>query len=188
MKKLVLPGVTRLVRLDETDSTQTVARRLAGEGAPDGTLVWALRQTAGKGRMGRRWRSAPGGLYLSWLIRPSFPPARLGEFSLACGAAAAAALRDLGGVEPAVKPPNDVLARSADGKFRKVCGILCEASGDSSRLHWLVVGVGVNVDNDPPLKRATSLRALTGRTTGLEPVLRALMRRLARARRAGRFG
>ncbi len=187
MSELEFPGVRRLVRLDETDSTQSVARRLADEDAPDGTLVWALRQTAGKGRMGRRWRSAPGGLYVSWLIRPSFAPRRLGEFSLACGAAAAAALRDLGGVEPAVKPPNDVLARGADGKFRKVCGILCEASGDSTRLHWLVVGVGVNVDNEPPLKRATSLKALTGRTAGLEPVLRALMRRLARARRAGGF-
>lgn len=175
------------MRLEETDSTQTVARRLAEEGALDGTLVWALRQSKGKGRMGRRWRSAPGGLYVSWLIRPKFAPERLAEFSLACGAAAAAALRDLGVPQPAVKPPNDVLARGADGRFRKVCGILCEASGDSSRLHWLVVGVGINVDNDPPLKRATSLKALLGRRTGLEPVLRALMRRLARARRAGGF-
>ena len=177
----------RLVRLEETDSTQTVARRLAAEGAPDGTLVWALSQSAGKGRLGRRWRSAPGGLYVSWLIRPGFAPGRLAEFSLACGAAAAAAVRALGVAEPAVKPPNDVLARGADGKFRKVCGILCEASGDSTSLHWLVVGVGVNVDNDPPLKRATSLKALTGRRTGLEAALRALMKRLARARRDGGF-
>ena len=182
-----LAGVSRLVRLDETDSTQAVARRLAGEGAPDGTLVWARSQNAGKGRLGRRWRSAPGGLYVTWLIRPRFAPRRLAEFSLACGAAAAAALRELGVERPAVKPPNDVLARGADGKFRKICGILCEASGDPERLHWLAVGVGVNVDNDPPLKRATSLRALTGRRAGLEPVLRALMRRLSRARRAGGF-
>ena len=182
-----LAGVRRLVRLEKTDSTQTVARRLADEDAPDGTLVWALAQSAGKGRMGRRWRSNPGGLYVSWLIRPKFAPERLAEFSLACGGAAAAALRELGVPRPAVKPPNDVLAAGADGKFRKVCGILCEASGDSARLHWLVVGVGVNVDNDPPLKRATSLKALTGRRTGLEPVLSALMRRLARARREGGF-
>jgi BirA family biotin operon repressor/biotin-[acetyl-CoA-carboxylase] ligase len=182
-----LSGVRRLVKLAKSDSTQIVARGLADEGAPDGTLVWALSQSAGKGRMGRRWRSAPGGLYVSWLIRPKFPPARLADFSLACGAAAAAALRGVARVETAVKPPNDVLARGADGKFRKLCGILCEASGDSARLHWLVVGVGVNVDNDPPLKRATSLKALTGRRTGLEPVLRALMRRLSRARRLGGF-
>ncbi|NNN06297.1 MAG: biotin--[acetyl-CoA-carboxylase] ligase [Elusimicrobia bacterium] len=178
-----LPGVRRLVRLSTTSSTQSVARGLADEGAPDGTLVWALRQSMGRGRMGRRWRSAPGGLYVSWLIRPRFAPEKLADFSLACGAAAAAALREFG-VETAVKPPNDVLARGADGRWRKLCGILCEASGDSKDLHWLVVGIGVNVDNDPPLKRATSLKALTGRKTGLEPVLRALLRRLARARRA----
>ena len=183
MATVRLSGVKRLVRLQETDSTQTVARRLAEEGAVDGTVVWALRQRAGKGRMGRRWRSAPGGLYISWLIRPTFPPAALADFSLACGAAAAAALRDVAGVETAVKPPNDVLARGADGKFRKLCGILCEASGDSTGLHWLVVGVGVNVNNAPPLKRATSLKALSGRRIGLEPVLRALMRRLSRVRR-----
>jgi len=187
VKTLRLPGVRRLVRFAETDSTQVVARRLADEGAPDGTLVWALRQSAGRGRMGRRWRSTPGGLYMTWLIRPRFAPERLADFSLACGAAAAAALRGLGGAEFAVKPPNDVLALSADGKWRKICGILCEASGDSSRLHWLVVGVGVNVDNVPTLKRATSLKVLTGRRTGLEPVLRALMSRLSRARRTGGF-
>ena len=177
----------RLVRLKSVASTQSAARRLAEQGAPDGTLVWSLTQTAGRGRMGRRWRSGPGGLYVSWLLRPKFPPARLAEFSLACGAAAAAALSDAAKIETTVKPPNDVLALCADGKRRKICGILCEASGGSSSLEWLVVGIGVNVDNAPPLKRATSLRALTGRRVGLEPVLRALMRRLASVRRSGDF-
>ena len=187
MPRLRLAGVRRLVRLNETDSTQSVARHLADEGAPDGTLIWALAQTAGKGRLGRRWHSAPGGLYVTWLIRPKFPPERLAEFSLACGAAAAAALRDIADVETAVKPPNDVLARNSDRTFRKICGILCEAAGDSSRLHWLAVGVGINVNNNPVLRRATSLKALTRRRMNLAHVLRALMRRLSHARRAGDF-
>jgi len=182
-----LAGVRRLVRLTSVASTQSAARKLAEQGAPDGTLVWSLTQTAGRGRMGRRWRSGPGGLYVSWLLRPKFPPARLADFSLACGAAAAAALRDATNIETAVKPPNDVLALCTDGRYRKICGILCEASGGSSSLDWLVVGIGMNVDNAPPLKRSTSLRALTGRRVGLEPVLRALMRRLASVRRAGDF-
>jgi BirA family biotin operon repressor/biotin-[acetyl-CoA-carboxylase] ligase len=181
-----LPGVTRLVRLPSVDSTQAVARRLAEEGAPDGTLVWALSQTAGRGRMGRRWRSSPGGLYASWLLRPKFAPDRLGELSLACGEALAEAMREFG-VSAAVKPPNDVLALCQDGKARKLCGVLCEAAGDSKRLHWLVIGFGVNVDNEPPLKRAVSLRALAGRPVGVEPVLRAVMSRLSRARRSGNF-
>ena len=181
-----LPGVTRLVRLRTVDSTQAVARRLAEEGAPDGTLVWALAQTAGKGRLDRRWRSAPGGLYASWLLRPKFAPERLAELSLACGEALAEAMREFG-VAAAVKPPNDVLALCPDGKARKLCGVLCEAAGDSASLHWLVIGFGVNVDNAPPLARAISLSALTGRPVGVEAVLKAVMARLSRVRRAGNF-
>lgn len=181
-----LAGVKRLVRLARVDSTQAVARRLASEGAPDGTLVWALSQTEGKGRMGRRWRSAPGGLYASWLLRPKFAPGRLGELSLACGEALASALRDFGAAT-SVKPPNDVLALCPDGKARKLCGILCEAAGDSKGLHWLIIGFGVNVNNPPPLKRSTSLRLLVGRRVDVPSVLRAALTRLSRARRAGNF-
>lgn len=181
-----LPGVSRLVRLDRVDSTQAVARRLAEEGAPDGTLVWALSQTGGRGRMGRKWRSAPGGLYASWLLRPEFPPERLAELSLAFGEALAGALREFGAAT-AVKAPNDVMALCADGKARKLCGILCEASGGAESLDWLIVGFGVNVDNEPPLKRATSLRALTGRRVAVSSVLRAALAGLSRARRAGNF-
>lgn len=179
-----LPGVSRLVKLKTTASTQTIARRLAEEGAPDGTLVWALRQTAGRGRLGRRWCSEPGGLYVSWLLRPRFPPARLADFALACGAAAAAALGETAGIKTTVKPPNDVLAFCPDGRRRKLCGILCEAAGASDSLDWLAVGIGVNVDNAPPLERSTSLRALTGRRWALSAVLGALMKRMAVLRQA----
>ncbi len=181
-----LPGVRRLVRLASVDSTQSVARRLAEEGAPDGTLVWALKQTSGRGRLRRRWRSAPGGLYASWLLRPKFAPARLGELSLACGEALAEALRDFGAAVT-VKPPNDVLALCPDGKARKLCGILCEAAGDEQRLHWLAIGFGVNVNNSPALKRSTSLRLLLRRRVDVPSVLRAALTRLSRARRLGNF-
>lgn len=176
----------KLVRRGRIDSTQAEARRLAEAGAPDGTVVWARAQSAGKGRMGRRWRSAPGGLYASWLLRPKFPPARLAELSLACGEALAAALRGFG-VATAVKPPNDVLALCADGKARKLCGILCEASGDAKKLDWLIIGFGVNVNNKPPLKRAVSLHAVTGKRIPIERVLRVCLASLSSARRVGSF-
>ena len=176
----------KLVRLGAIDSTQAEARRRAEAGAPDGTVVWARSQTAGKGRMGRRWRSESGGLYASWLLRPQFPPERLAELSLACGEALAAALRGFG-LATSVKPPNDVLALCADGKARKICGILCEASGGAEKLDWLIVGFGVNVNNAPPLKRATSQRALVGKPVAVEAVLKAALTRLSRARRAGSF-
>jgi BirA family transcriptional regulator, biotin operon repressor / biotin---[acetyl-CoA-carboxylase] ligase len=174
-----LAGVRRLVRLPSADSTQDAARRLAEAGAPDGTLVWALKQSKGRGRLGRPLRSAEGGLYATWLLRPAFAPERLADLSLACGAALADALARFG-ADTAVKPPNDVMALGEDGRWRKLCGVLCEASGDASSLHWLLIGFGVNVDNDPPLSRATSLKALRGKPTGLEPVLRACMLELSR--------
>lgn len=169
----------RLVRLPAADSTQSAARRLAEAGAPDGTLVWALRQTAGRGRLGRTWASAPGGLYATWLLRPAFSPERLADLSLACGAALAEALARFG-ARTAVKPPNDVMAQDADGRWKKLCGVLCEASGDSASLHWLLIGFGVNVNNAPTLRRATSLKTLRGRETSLEAVLRAAMLALTR--------
>lgn len=181
-----LPGVRRLVRFASVDSTQTAARRLAEEGAPDGTLVWALSQTAGKGRLGRRWRSASGGLYASWILRPKFPPERLAELSLACGEALAAALREFGAAT-SVKPPNDVYALCADGKGRKIAGILCEATGSGQRLDWLIIGFGVNVNNLPPLRRSTSLKAVAKKRLEVSTVLRAAMSHLANVRRTGNF-
>ena len=173
----------RLVRLRRARSTQDEARALAGAGAAAGTVVWALEQTAGRGRLGRRWRSAAGGLYFSMVLRPRWAPERLADFSLECGAALAAALGEFG-VRTAVKPPNDVLALSLDGRWRKLAGVLCEASGGESRLDWLVVGVGVNVNNDPPLRRAVSLRALAGRRFALRRVLDACAAAVRRAARA----
>lgn len=181
-----LPGVRRLVRLPSVDSTQAEARRLAAAGAYDGTLVWAARQTAGRGRMGRRWRSGAGGLYASWLLRPKFAPERLADLSIACGEALAEALRGFG-ARTSVKPPNDVLVLCPDGRGRKVCGVLIEASGGETALDWVIVGFGVNCDNAPPLKRAASLRAVVGKRVGTAPVLRAAMKELSRARRAGHF-
>ncbi|UPT73105.1 MAG: biotin--[acetyl-CoA-carboxylase] ligase [Elusimicrobiota bacterium] len=176
----------KIVRRRTIASTQDELRRLAAAGAPDGTVVWADVQTGGRGRLGRRWRSPKGGLYASWLLRPRFAPARLAELSLACGEALAAALRGFGAATT-VKPPNDVLALGADGKARKLCGILCEASGTGTTLDWVIVGFGVNVNNPPPLKRATSLREVAGRRVAVPSVLRACLARLSRARRAGDF-
>lgn len=176
----------KIVRLESVGSTQDELRRRAALGAPDGTVVTAAAQTGGRGRLGRRWRSPKGGVYASWLLRPKFGPERLADLSLACGEALAGALRGFGAAT-AVKPPNDVLARCADGKARKLCGILCEASGSGSRLDWVVVGFGINVNNEPPLKRSTSLRALTGREASVPSVLKASLRALSRARRAGDF-
>lgn len=120
---------TPRVHLRETDSTNTVARELAGRGAPHGTLITADQQTAGRGRQGRAW-SAPLGasLLCSWVIRD---PSRL--LSLAAGLAVA----ELAGDSARVKWPNDVLIER-----RKLSGILVEGRPQE---RWAVLGIGVNV-------------------------------------------
>ncbi len=105
-----LPGVSQLVRLTETDSTQTVARFLAEQGAPQGTLIWADKQTCGRGRLSRRWDSRPGGLYFSLILRPSFSHFRLPALSLETAQAVGHVLKTLSGRQHAVKPPHDVMA------------------------------------------------------------------------------
>ena len=177
-----LPGIAQLLRLSSTDSTQTVARFLAEQGAPDLTLVWADRQTAGRGRLKRRWTSRSGGLYFSLILRPSFAPSRLADLSLAMAGAAAEALASTG-IATAVKPPNDVIG-SRGRRRGKVCGILAEASGGSRSVDWVVLGVGINVNNSVSgVKGAASLKSLTGRPWEPAEILRSFLRSFAKAYR-----
>ncbi|MFC1679511.1 biotin--[acetyl-CoA-carboxylase] ligase [Elusimicrobiota bacterium] len=178
-----MKGIRRLVHLRRTVSTQTYARRLADRGAEAWTVVRADRQTRGRGRMERRWSSGAGGLFFSVILRPRMKPSRLPRMSLQAGRACAAALRSATGLDIRIKPPNDILARRArDEPFRKVCGILIEASGTSREIHWVVVGIGVNVSNRIPrlLPHAASLASLTGRRPCPEAILRKLVRELRR--------
>lgn len=156
----------RLVRLDETASTNDDARRLAGEGAPHGTLVWAQRQSAGRGRRGRLWESPAGNLYMSLLLRPEMPLARAGQVGFLAALAIAETLATLlPDRRVACKWPNDVLI---DGK--KAAGLLLESEarlGDGQECgsaDWLVLGLGVNVASHPEGMEfpATSLAAQGG--------------------------
>ncbi|MGF1609513.1 MAG: biotin--[acetyl-CoA-carboxylase] ligase [Kiloniellales bacterium] len=153
-----MPPAYRLVALDEVDSTNEEAKRLAAQGAEDGTLVWARRQTAGRGRRGRSWQSLAGNLFLSLVLRPDCGPAEAAQL----GFVAALGVGDaVGSVAPPLievryKWPNDVLFND-----RKGAGILLESQiNPEGGLDWLVLGAGVNVkafpkDSDFP---ATSLQ------------------------------
>lgn len=119
-------------------STNDLARDLAASGAGEGTAVLALEQSAGRGRLGRRWASPPGGLYLSLVLRPDLRMERWPLIGLACSLGAAAAAEAHAGAPVRVKWPNDLLL---DG--RKVGGILIEVAGDAA-----VCGIGLNIN--PP--------------------------------------
>lgn len=157
-----LPIIKKLIRLKTVLSTQNTAKGLAEKGAGDSTLVWADRQTEGRGRLSRKWKSGKGGLYFSLILRPKASSSGLARLSIGTAEAAARALAAFG-VETRVKRPNDVLASTRGAPFRKIGGILTEARSGGTGIEWLVIGVGLNLNNAPRLKRATSLKALTGR-------------------------
>lgn len=122
-------------------STNDFALQLAEQGAPDGTLVAANEQTAGRGRLERRWVTRPGGaLAFTLVLRPT-PQERtvLGLFAPLCGLAVALALEGIG-LEAEIKWPNDVLL----GR-KKTCGVLMESHWQGERLTALAAGIGVNI-------------------------------------------
>jgi len=128
--------------LAEVDSTNSYASRLASDGAPEGTVVVSDRQTAGRGRLGRKWASPPGvNIYMSVILRPEIPPSEAPMLTLAASVAVAQALRGLYGLQAEIKWPNDVLM---DG--RKAVGILTEMSAEPDRVRHIVLGVGIDVN------------------------------------------
>lgn len=158
----------------EVDSTNVRAKTLAGQGAESGTLCMAEVQTAGRGRRGRSWQTDAGeSVAMSFLYFPSLAPEQASMIAPAVGYGTAAGLRSLG-LDARVKWPNDVIA----GK-KKLCGILAEMQADVSGIRYVVVGIGINVNQRTiPAElsdRATSLLLETGRTWRREEVTAAVL-------------
>lgn len=182
----VLPGRTperigtRVLLLGETTSTNDDAWRLAREGAPEGSIVIAECQTGGKGRKGRLWISPKGvNLYTSIVLRPPLPPSQVSLLTLLAGVVVAEVIREDHGIEAGIKWPNDVLIGG-----KKVAGILSEMSAEADRVHFLVLGIGVNLNMTeemfPPdlLQPATSLFLVTGTKVDRASFARSLYGRL----------
>ena len=160
-------------------STNTAAMAAAAEGAPEGSVFLAEEQTAGRGRGSNSWQSPRStGIYCSTVLRPALPPAEVLVLSLAAGLAVQSAIQQ---IDPSVKSdlkwPNDVLI---DGK--KVCGILTEMNAEATRVRYIVVGIGVNVNQAsfPRDLAATSLRLVTGNTWSRVELAAALLKSLDR--------
>lgn len=152
----------QLVFLSQVDSTNTRAKQLAEAGAPDGTLVVAECQTAGKGRRGRGWDAPAGsGIWMSLLLRPEVAPDCASMLTLVAAMAVETGIRSETGLCCQIKWPNDIVYHG-----KKLCGILTEMSADMDSINHVVVGIGVNVNGaqfPPELKeKATSLLLETG--------------------------
>jgi BirA family biotin operon repressor/biotin-[acetyl-CoA-carboxylase] ligase len=131
-----------MVYFPSIGSTNDVAQELAGQGAPEGTLVIADEQTAGRGRLGRRWLSpANHNLLMSLIFYPSLAASQAQRLTMICSLAAADAIRAVAGLEAGIKWPNDLLLAE-----KKICGILTELGLAQDRLVYAVVGIGLNVN------------------------------------------
>jgi BirA family biotin operon repressor/biotin-[acetyl-CoA-carboxylase] ligase len=131
-----------VVYFTETDSTNLRAQALGEAGAVEGTVVIADRQSAGKGRLGRQWFSPPGvNLYASVLLRPPISPRLAPQLTFVSALAVARAIEETSGLEPTVKWPNDILLGG-----RKVAGLLNELSAETERVHYVILGIGVNLN------------------------------------------
>jgi len=170
-----------LIERDEVDSTNSLLKRLAQEGAPEGTTVVARAQVRGRGQHSRPWFSPPGlGLYLSVLLRPPWDAGDAGLLALLAGLAVAAACDEVGVPAVRLKWPNDVLTGG-----RKIGGVLVEPVLRGGRLESAVLGLGINVlhaaEDFPPELRATATSCrLAGAVTDCAAVRAAVLRALNR--------
>ncbi len=151
-------------------STQLIAHEEAQNGAADGTVIIADEQTAGKGRLSRPWSSAAGkGIWMSVITRPELTPQQAPQMTLVAAVAIVRAIEECTSVRPSIKWPNDILAGG-----RKLTGILTELQADPDRVKAIILGIGMNVNQqteDFPgelQEIATSLRVEGG-----QPVSRA---------------
>ena len=160
-----------------SDLTQTLAKEGGMAGLPEGHLWIAETQSRGRGRLERLWESAYGGLWFSLLLRPPVPPSRIPPLTLLAGLCLRNAIAKICGVDAKLKWPNDLIVPSpqprqdyrrvagslatspdmhggrgrgraaGEGSFKKLAGILTEMSGQMDRTDWVVIGVGLNVNN-----------------------------------------
>jgi BirA family biotin operon repressor/biotin-[acetyl-CoA-carboxylase] ligase len=143
-------------------STNDLLKELAAQGAPEGTLVIADEQTAGKGRLGRKWLATPGtSLLMSLLFRPDLAPDQTPRLTMICSLAVADAIEGLTGLSVGLKWPNDILIRG-----RKAGGILTESGTTGGRLDYVVVGMGLNIN-----LAVSALPELRGMATSLSEEL-----------------
>lgn len=158
------------------DSTNQYAKRIAEEGALDGTIVIADEQTAGKGRGGRHWVTPPKeAVSFTLIVRPKLPPEKISMVTLVMGLAIAQAVRTLYGLDAGIKWPNDVVIHG-----KKLCGILTEMSAEIREVHYIVIGAGINANltsfPDEIRSVATSLKLELERDVNRAELIAAVLR------------
>jgi BirA family biotin operon repressor/biotin-[acetyl-CoA-carboxylase] ligase len=166
----------KILRFEKLPSTNEYARKIAREGEEEGTLILAETQTRGKGRIGRRWFSPPGGIYFSLILRPPVSLSICPFLSIVGGVAVAKGIKGVCGIEVKLKWPNDILINE-----EKVGGILIETEGIKERVNFVVLGIGINVNirkDDLPKRTiwpATSIMGEINRRINCEDLIKRIL-------------
>ncbi|NTV27824.1 MAG: biotin--[acetyl-CoA-carboxylase] ligase [Methanothrix sp.] len=126
----------------EISSTNELAKEVA-RNSENGTVILAMIQTEGRGRLSRPWASPPGGIWMSLILKPKMPLSQVHQINMAVSVAVSKSIQNLYGLDAGIKWPNDILINE-----RKVCGILMEVSAQVDRLDYAVVGLGINANVD----------------------------------------
>ncbi len=168
----------RIYHFFKIDSTNSVAMTLGDRGEPHGTVVIAEEQTAGRGRAGHTWHSEKtNGIYMTVLLRPPIPPQQAPLITLVAGLAVREAILEQTGLAPDLRWPNDLLF----GR-KKFCGILTEMNAEQDQIHFVAVGIGINVNHEripeELSKIATSLRIETRHAQSRVEIVARLLRHL----------
>jgi BirA family biotin operon repressor/biotin-[acetyl-CoA-carboxylase] ligase len=156
----------------EVETTMDTAKRLAGEGAPHLSCVVAEHQTKGRGRLNREWVSARGGLWFTLILKPPEPPPLVYTYNFAASLSLSRVLNQLFNVDISVKWPNDLLL----GK-EKLAGMLSEMETRGDMVQFLVIGIGINVNNDPSNRKfkAVSLKNVLKKKVSRKQILTAFL-------------
>ncbi|MBW2516438.1 MAG: biotin--[acetyl-CoA-carboxylase] ligase [Deltaproteobacteria bacterium] len=159
---------SKIIYHAELASTMDAAKELARKGCPNFTAVIAGRQTSGRGRLNRQWSSEKGGLYFTMVLRPDLPPVLSFRVGFLASLTLARILNEMFGIDVRVKWPNDLLADEC-----KICGMLAELEAEADRVTFINIGIGLNVNNDPPSiePAATSLKKILGRRVSRKEIL-----------------
>jgi BirA family transcriptional regulator, biotin operon repressor / biotin---[acetyl-CoA-carboxylase] ligase len=167
----------RVSHYDQATSTNDLARERADAGEPEGTLVIADEQTAGRGRLGRSWIAPPrSSILMSLILRPTLEPSQIARVTMGMSLATCDGIRSVTGLEAQIKWPNDILIRGL-----KCGGILAEASTTGERVEYVIVGLGLNVNFAAAAVEkfpvdATTLADQVGRELPRVPLAQAILR------------
>ncbi|MBI5573103.1 MAG: biotin--[acetyl-CoA-carboxylase] ligase [Elusimicrobia bacterium] len=183
----------KIIRFAKINSTQDYAKKIADK-SPSGTIVVAERQTNGRGQFERDWSSSKGGLYFSIILKPRISPDKIPELTLKMAAAIIDALK-IEKPKIFIKLPNDIMVspKSEVRSPKKIAGILTESSITGNKIDWVVVGVGVNINNKIPkeLKKiAVSLKEITKKNWNVKKIFKEIIKKFVSTNRidfSGKF-